>query len=68
MAETERVIVTGATGSIGSSLCRELIKRGYAVVVFSRDPAAAQTVVPGAEAYSLCGMAGRRGWPLGGVY
>lgn len=51
MAETKRVIVTGATGLIGSSVCRELIKRGYAVVVFSRDPRAAQTVVPGAKAY-----------------
>ena len=51
MVETKRVIVTGATGLIGSSLCRELIKRGYAVVVFSRNPAAARTVIPGAEAY-----------------
>ncbi len=51
MIETKRVIVTGATGLIGSNLCRELITRGYAVVVFSRDPRAAQTVVPGAEAY-----------------
>jgi uncharacterized protein len=51
MPEAKRVIVTGATGLIGSSLCRELITRGYAVVVFSRDPAAARTAVPGAEAY-----------------
>lgn len=51
MRDAKRVIVTGATGLIGSSLCRELIKRGYAVVVFSRDPAAARTMVPGAVAY-----------------
>lgn len=51
MSEAKRVIVTGATGLIGSHLCRELLKRGYAVVVFSRDPQAAQAKVPGAAAY-----------------
>lgn len=51
MPEAKRVIVTGATGLIGSSLCRELIKRGYAVVVFSRDPEAAHAKVSGAGAY-----------------
>lgn len=51
MRETKRIIVTGATGLIGSSLCQELIQRGYAVVVFSRDPTAARAKVPGAEAY-----------------
>jgi tetratricopeptide (TPR) repeat protein len=48
MTEAKRVIVTGA---IGSSLCQELIQRGYAVVVFSRDPVAARTKVPGAVDY-----------------
>lgn len=51
MAEAKRVIVTGATGAIGSHLCQELIQRGYAVVVFSRDPAAARTKVPDAADY-----------------
>ncbi|MHB8596447.1 MAG: TIGR01777 family oxidoreductase [Ktedonobacteraceae bacterium] len=51
MTETKRIIVTGATGLIGSSLCQELIQRGYAVVVFSRDPTAARAKAPGAEAY-----------------
>lgn len=51
MAEAKRVIVTGATGLIGSNFCRELIKRGYVVIVFSRDPAMARMAVPGAEAY-----------------
>lgn len=51
MMEAKRVIVTGATGLIGSSLCQELIRRGYAVVVFSRDPAMARTKVPGAAEY-----------------
>jgi uncharacterized protein len=51
MEKTKRIIVTGATGLIGSSLCQELIQRGYAVVVFSRDPIAAQAKIPGAASY-----------------
>jgi len=51
MEDTKRVIVTGATGLIGSRLCSELQRRGYAVVVFSRDPEAARRKVPGALAY-----------------
>jgi uncharacterized protein len=51
MENTKRVIVTGATGLIGSRLCSELQRRGYAVVVFSRDPEAARRMVPGALAY-----------------
>ena len=51
MEDTKRVIVTGATGLIGSRLCSELQRRGYAVVVFSRGPEAARRKVPGALAY-----------------
>jgi uncharacterized protein (TIGR01777 family) len=51
MAESKRVIVTGATGLIGKALCKRLIEQGYAVVVFSRDPAAARQQVPGAADY-----------------
>ena len=36
MAKT--VIVSGATGFIGTVLCRELAARGYAIVVLSRNP------------------------------
>ena len=51
MAEQQRVIVTGATGLIGKALCRQLIEKGYAVVVFSRDPDQARQAVPGAAEY-----------------
>lgn len=51
MAEKQRVIVTGATGLIGKALCKRLTEQGYAVVVFSRDPAAARQQVPGAAEY-----------------
>ena len=51
MAEQQRVIVTGATGLIGKALCRRLIEKGYAVVVFSRDPEKARQAVPGAVEY-----------------
>jgi uncharacterized protein (TIGR01777 family) len=48
---TQRVVVVGATGHIGRPLCRELIGAGHAVVVFSRDPARARQLVPGAAGY-----------------
>ncbi len=51
MTEMKRVIVTGATGLIGSGLCQALIRRGYAVVVFSRDPVAAREQIAGAVDY-----------------
>ena len=51
MSEPRRVIVTGATGMIGRALCRALISRDYAVVIFSRDPDAAQAQIPDGAAY-----------------
>lgn len=51
MTATKRVIVTGATGLIGKSLCREMMRRGYEVVVFSRDVALAKTTIPQAADY-----------------
>ena len=51
MPDEKRVIVTGATGLIGRRLCRQLIERGYQVVVFSRSPMRAREAVPGAAAY-----------------
>ena len=51
MAAGKRVIVTGATGLIGKEVCKGLIARGYDVVVFSRDPDAARSKVPGAAEY-----------------
>ena len=48
---TKRVVVVGATGRIGRPLCRVLIGAGHAVVVFSRDPARAKDLVPGAAGY-----------------
>jgi uncharacterized protein len=47
----QRVVVVGATGHIGRPLCRELIRAGNLVTVFSRDPDRAQYVVPGAAGY-----------------
>src|ERR1039458_1398280 len=48
---TQRVVVIGATGHIGRPLCRELIRAGNLVTVFSRSPDRAQHVVPGAASY-----------------
>lgn len=51
MAEMKRVVITGATGLIGRRLCQRLKERGYAVVVFSRDPNAARQQLPGMAEY-----------------
>jgi uncharacterized protein len=51
MAENKRVVIAGATGMIGRALCKQLIAKGYQVVVFSRDPQRARRSVPGAAEY-----------------
>ncbi len=42
-----RIAVTGATGFIGKSLCRSLLRTGNQLVVFARDTRNAQTLFPG---------------------
>ncbi len=39
-----RVLVTGATGKVGSRLVRRLVQRGHAVVALVRRPEAAENV------------------------
>ncbi len=46
------VVITGATGVIGSELAHQLIAEGEAVVVFSRSPKSASSKVPDAAAYA----------------
>ena len=46
------VVITGATGVIGSELAHQLIAEGENVVVLSRSPGSAQTTLPGAAAYA----------------
>jgi len=46
-----KVILTGATGLIGSRVAGELLKAGCDLVVFSRNPQAAAQTVPGAADY-----------------
>lgn len=51
MTESKRVVVTGATGLIGRQVCKRLAEKGYAVVVFSRNPEKARQSVPEASEY-----------------
>ena len=53
MSESKRIVVAGATGTIGKALCKSLIEREYAVVVFSRNPEKAREIVPGAVDYPI---------------
>lgn len=48
---SKKVILTGATGEIGTPLGKALIARGDELIVFSRDPEAARTRQPGARDY-----------------
>lgn len=48
---TRRVVVVGATGTIGRSLCAALSGRGDLVVVFSRDPQRARQQLPEVTAW-----------------
>lgn len=45
------IVITGATGVIGSVIAERLMAEGHAVVVFSRSPERAESNLPGAEAY-----------------
>ncbi|AOS82721.1 TIGR01777 family protein [Chlorobaculum limnaeum] len=45
------IVITGATGVIGSEVARRLIKSGRKVVLFARSPQSAQAKVPGAAGY-----------------
>ncbi|MBU1097994.1 MAG: TIGR01777 family oxidoreductase [Bacteroidetes bacterium] len=47
----KKIVITGATGFIGKNISTELINRGDEVVVFSRSPERAKSIVPGAHAY-----------------
>ena len=41
-----RIVVTGATGMIGSALCRKLLSGGHEITILSRDPEKAHTSFP----------------------
>lgn len=47
----KRIVITGATGLIGSGITEKLIARGDEVIVFSRSPKKAEKKIPGAFNY-----------------
>lgn len=47
----KKIIITGATGSIGRSLTQQLIARGDAVTVFTRNPESAKKKIADASKY-----------------
>jgi len=47
----KKIIITGATGSIGKNLAQKLIARGDEITVFSRSPEKAKNILPGAVDY-----------------
>ncbi len=51
MPDKKKIVITGATGFIGSVVAKELLQKNYDVVVFSRNPTEAAQKIPGAIAY-----------------
>ncbi len=54
-----RILVTGGTGLIGSTLCNALIDRGDSVVGLTRDPQRASRSLPRVEWHAWDGESGR---------
>ncbi len=48
---SKKIIVTGATGFIGTKLCSALIERGDELTVFTRNATNASGIIPGAKDY-----------------
>jgi uncharacterized protein (TIGR01777 family) len=51
MPDRKRIVITGATGLIGTRLVEHLAGRGDSVAVLARDPERARRVAPGAADY-----------------
>jgi len=47
----KKILITGATGLIGRTLCSKLIAGSDEVTVFTRNPERAKKVLPGAKNY-----------------
>ena len=62
MSRGKRIILTGATGLIGRKLFAALRERGYELVIFSRRPEAARTMLPGAVDYVAWSPAEQGPW------
>ena len=62
MSERKRVVLTGATGEIGSALAPALIDADYDLVVISRDLDVARRKIPGAAGYVQWSSEPNRDW------
>jgi len=47
----KKIIITGATGSIGKKICPRLIENGNEVIIFTRSSEKAQKVLPGVKKF-----------------
>ncbi|MEM0155068.1 MAG: TIGR01777 family oxidoreductase [Thermoplasmataceae archaeon] len=62
MSQNKRLVIAGATGSIGRYLCQELGNSGYEITVLARDPTGARTAVPSAKKIVKFDYEGGDGW------
>ena len=47
----KKILITGATGLIGTEVCKKLISEGKEITVFTRNPERAKKVLPGVKNY-----------------
>jgi uncharacterized protein len=62
MSSHKQIVLTGATGEIGSALMPALMKEGYQVIAFTRDPETARHKVPGADDYATWNIDDTNQW------
>jgi len=58
----KKIIITGATGSIGSKLYQKLIALGDEITIFSRNPANAKKKLPGVKKFIQWNYESIDGW------
>lgn len=58
----KRIVITGATGLIGSALTPLLLEKGYELTVLSRSPETAEPLAPGAKDYVQWSATERGDW------
>lgn len=55
MQNSNTVVVTGAMGTVGKALCKQLLEKDYQLVVCSRTPELARKVLPELADYRVWG-------------
>jgi len=58
----KKIIITGATGTIGRKLCQKLIERGNELTIFTRNPLDVEKKLPGVKKFIKWDYESMDGW------